>query len=1051
MIGKKKFPRWIVVLVILGLIIVCIEIAIVLFLQGRSHTLNSKPLVLIHTPINHSQNWLGEGLLVHATARQNNGLRRIELWVDNTLVDARDAPGGEAPTLLIFSNYWFAREDGFHELIVRAIAADGTEGQASITVTSLSQDEPLSAIHTVEEGETIESIAEEYSISPVDLVDANPEMDPSGPMPGDELTLPEEDNVPSFGGDEAPLAEEAPPLFEDEPPASFGNVMELLLHPFVTLDISTGQPTGLRVEFERATTDQPYEGLHCYIGLGEISPLWYPDQDLDQSTDESFVAEDGIWALATHLDGPLAPVVYWPRNRALPLNISCVGINAGGTQALDLGLWNDSIPPEQWGGSLLSRSATGADGSFRVDFRITRMDGASEGVPLILDDTMTPPTNAHLRHNITSDITNLAWSYNPPSDEAAIDGFRIFLNGTLQWVEPAGARLSLLPPQWYHPPCGSSYTFYVTAYRMVGEEIYESIPALASLEQPETDCAREIEITFLTLRTFDLGSDGNYEDRSGDVGPPYGYFFANERQVSFDGGSLGRGLDDAIGFSHYTTYDIGEIAANRIFNFNGSPSLVVDVPPGEPLEFGFHIMDEDSGRCHDANDPGCDDLICENWVTLYQDDPYISSRDNYGGELDQVHTGVMVSQNGKCEITYQIGPALGSPIGSGAVGDEPLPWLEVENYDASEDLGQVRIHVRNTGSATWANRDLNVELQTRGGESLGIFTWEDFTLEPGERFILTDSDMVLNAPYDACVLIDPFNEVSEEGETSRTRSHQPVCPLLPDLIISNLSYNSTYGQLHVTVQNIGDHDLENRTVSLETYLPDNSPLFNNRSFPHISIERGSSQVLILSGVDERMHQLMQGGYSVVVNPVNTILESNIRNNSHSVPATTQIRIRIKQLRVLYHYRESTDFYFTAYAGSGSQRRRVANYHFDNIDLDCDPYNAYLDNNRRMCYQELYPPFGDVDTNWFTFSGDETIEINVRSTHRSGYDQTLTYTWRLNDGQIDPSWGSSRDCNNFNDYDQWVLFLEPYDSDYTRYYDPLHVSNALQFHVCAENP
>ena len=1042
--NKKKLSRWWILLGILALLVLCLGAISFVYFQGRSRTINSRPLVLIHIPFNHAQAMLTDGVLVHATARADNGLHRVELWVDNTLVGARDAAEGDAPSMLVFSDYWFAREVGDHELIVRAIAADGTEGQASIMITSLPQDEPLSATHTVEEGETLASIAEDYGISPEVLADANPGLDPSGPMPGDELTLPDEEESPAPGGDEAPLPEGGePPLSEDDPPAAFGSVFELLLEPFISFDIGAGQPTGLRVEFVSAVTDQPYESLHCYIGLGEISPLWYPDQDLDQSTDESFVAEAGIWSLDTYMGGELAPVVYWPRNRALPLNISCVGINAGGTQALDLGLWDGSIPTEQWGGSLLSRSAAGADGSFQVDFSITRLGDASEAVPLILDDTMTPPTNAHLRHQITSNVTNLAWDYNPTSNDAAIDGFRIFLNGTLQWVEPASARLSRLPPEWYHPPCGTAYTFGVTAFRLEDGEVYESYPALRILEQPEEECYREVEVTFLTLRTFELGFDGNYEHRTGDAGPPYGYFFANERQVSFDGGSLGRGLDDAFGFTDYTTYDLGEMAANRIWNFTGTPSVTVDVPDGEPFEFGFHIMDEDSGQD--------DQLMCEKWDTLYQDDPYNPNRDNYDNQLDEVHTGIMVSQNGKCEITYQIGPASGSPVGSGAAGEEPLPWLEVENFDVSEDLGQVRVHVRNTGSATWANRDLNVKLQTREGESLGIYTWEAFTLEPGVRSILAGSDMVLSAPYDACVLIDPFNEVTEEGEPSGLRSHQPVCPQLPDLTITNVTYNPSYGQLQVTVRNVGEHALESRTVALETYLPDGSPLYITRSTPNVSIERGFSQVFTLIGVDESIRQRMQGGYTVVVNPDNTILESNTRNNSRSMPGATQIRIRIKELRTLYHYRDSTDFYFTAYAGSGNQRRQVANYHFNNIDLTCDPYNLYLDNDRRMCYQYLWPPLGDVDTNWFAFSGDETLEINVRSTHRGGFDQTHTYTWRLNDGQIDPDWGSMHDCNNFNDYDQWVLFLEPYDSDYTRYYDPVHVSNALLFHVCTENP
>ena len=101
----------------------------------------------------------------------------------------------------------------------------------------------------------------------------------------------------------------------------------------------------------------------------------------------------------------------------------------------------------------------------------------------------------------------------------------------------------------------------------------------------------------MTLETFNLGGDGRYEDRHGDVGPAYGHFFANEKQITFDGGDLGSGLDMPNGLRHDTVYSLSDMSADRTWRFSGSNSVIVDVPEGGSFEFGYHIMDEDSGSC----------------------------------------------------------------------------------------------------------------------------------------------------------------------------------------------------------------------------------------------------------------------------------------------------------------------------------------------------------------------------------------------------------------------------------------------------------------------
>ena len=76
--------------------------------------------------------------------------------------------------------------------------------------------------------------------------------------------------------------------------------------------------------------------------------------------------------------------------------------------------------------------------------------------------------------------------------------------------------------------------------------------------------------------------------------------------------------------------------------------------------------------------------------------------------------------------------------------------------------------------------------------------------------------MFLDPPYDACVVIDPFDDVLELFERFEVMFHTPICPRLPDLAITHVYYESTYGhRIRAVVQNIGDEVVENRTVEFD--------------------------------------------------------------------------------------------------------------------------------------------------------------------------------------------------------------------------------------------
>lgn len=947
----------------------------------RDQAFNSRPLVLIHSPTNNYRMKTGEMIVVHATAREDRGLQRIEFWADDQLVKAVE-PEEEKPINLVLSSGWVPEASGRHQLVVRAYSSDQVSGQAAVDVFAEPADQESPVLHQVEEGETLESIGGMYGLSPVELSAANPDLSDNGPEPGAELVIP--DTGPD-GPPPAPLPEDAgePPEPEGDPPL---RAVPGIFGVFQRFASST-ERIPLKLEITELRTGSFYDGLHCYLSLADSLPQWYPDRDHDQSTDESFIPLDGgWWETEPDLEGDHAPLISWPGDQDLPVSISCVGIS-GGAEAVNLGSRDLAIPPEEWDGTARELTLEGGADDLYLAYRISRQDQTPSGVPLYLDPDMTPPTNVHLNDRRRS----LEWDYFPEEDEEPIDGFRIYLNGNLQWVEPPDARESGIPYEWFNPPCDSTYNFSVTAFRIGFPDGPESYPGIALIEQRLEDCRREIQIAFLSLETFDLGGDGRYEDRHGDIGPVYGYFYANEKQITFDAGHEGRGLDMPNGLRHNTTYDLADMSADPTWHFSGMNGTIVEVPPGGSFEFGYHLMDRDTGRCRDSDDRGCNDLICEGFS--------FRVNDTSTGALDYVHEGTLMSENRRCQVSYRWQPALDSPVGTGGENQEPLPWLELRDFYVSERTGEVELTLRNTGSATWPWRDLDIELQTREGESLGVYTWPEFVLETGRTTTLTHPEMVLGPPYDACVVIDPDDEVLEGPERTSAMFHSPVCPRLPDLVITDVMYRSEAGgQLNVTVQNNGSGPVDNKGLRVTTSLPDGTPLGLDYNYPSITLAPGESHVFILPEA-EAVRDAMAAGYRVTVNPPDTFLEEDHSNNHYDVSEAAELRLYWQTIEAPYVVRNTVEFDLDAYILSGPERVKVADF---SINQDINWGSCFEDSYCIRIYHREY----EYDTNWFEIYGDQKLEIVLTVSHPG----TLRDDYPLREVFTPPTWGAGPPFN-----------------------------------------
>ncbi|NIS79294.1 MAG: hypothetical protein GTO14_03530 [Anaerolineales bacterium] len=822
----------------LVLVLICLMIALVGWIfqtRMRANLRELRPLVLIHTPHNQQKFALGEAVTIHAIVREQGGVERIELWVDGDFVTEEIAPE-EVPTSLVLHTAWTADSVGMHSIIIRARSAGGVEGQASLRV------EVLGEIFPPEEGEVGADLA------------------PAGT----------EDDQPAVGVGLAPSGNAMEPEEHVAAPGSVEEVAERLGVPSVDAPARGDEPLVLRVEILGLQTDRHYGGLHCYLGSGDIPPRWYPDEDGDQSTDESFPSlGGGAWDVASTLSGELAPSFPTTSMDPIDLDVTCVGLTHGGMEAVEIGRVFKSIGPDEWDGITRRAGSTDIEGHFDLDYRVGSAVGSAPGHRIELDLGMTPPINLRLG------AWTLEWDYQPRPGEEEIDGFRVFLNDVLQWTEPADARQSYLPYEWVNPPCEQDYRFHVDAFRGEDWSPASNTLTIPGGEPGSEECERTLIVEFETLETFDLGRDQDHDDW---VGPVDGSFYAGDQEVRFDTRCSGSGrLCDIMGLGHFETYSIHDLTTNW---GSGTSTIIVNVPPDEDLVVGFAITD------HDWRDT---DPVCADWRPIWSED------------MDRVqHTGVGGREVG-CDVSFTVRPAFGSPRGE-AGGPPPLPLLGVTNLTVDEDTGRLEIHVRNNGTATWPGRDLDVIVRWPSGALIGQYVFPELILQPGRTIILHDPELVPGPypPLGACVLLDPGNQVPEEDDYWPGWTRGEWCRPLPDLTLTDVVVDQVNGRLLATVQNIGPGSIENRTLNLEIRLQDDRTIVPEHGWSDVSMEPWEARVLIWEAMPEGVREILMEGYQVIVDPYNRIAETDGFNNTYTVPAGGDFRIMWVAVDVPYY-------------------------------------------------------------------------------------------------------------------------------------------------------
>jgi LysM repeat protein len=137
------------------------------------------PDIAFQEPATGAQVDLGESVMVFATARDEKGVTRTELWVDGQFVVQQDSPDPNGVTPLSLVHYWVAATPGTHSLIVQAYNSQGAMGTSPVIYVDVSGEppqEPTTAQYTVQPGDDPQKVAQKTGTTVTVLKKENPTM-----------------------------------------------------------------------------------------------------------------------------------------------------------------------------------------------------------------------------------------------------------------------------------------------------------------------------------------------------------------------------------------------------------------------------------------------------------------------------------------------------------------------------------------------------------------------------------------------------------------------------------------------------------------------------------------------------------------------------------------------------------------------------------------------------------------------------------------------------------------------------------------------------------
>ncbi|MBN1267295.1 MAG: hypothetical protein JXA25_17520 [Anaerolineales bacterium] len=401
----------------LGLIVLVVSILWI-------HEGVSIPSVLIHTPSPAMRVKVGDVVPVHSTSSDpENKIVRVELWVDNRLVEVNTSSEGSS----VFSTAmaWQPVEPGSYIILVRAVNGENNTGQASLTIdvedpnTMMEEEDPLDQEpdNAFDDG-LVSFPPGGYSggIQPAELIAASFLENTSDTMlPPDPDRQVSEAEVVDFLGD-------------------------LLLNQEELQDGSGwAELSATRFEVNRV-----YDRIYVYVSIADG-----PVQRCPERNDEYF-APDGerSWDIGEYLAGENRIQLLVQDGGSF--NLIVEGYGWKGSELSYLGRVEMENSSDFWDGRDIIVESEGGDG-FLLSYQV-------DGPEFVPKDGIPAPQNLGMTELLGDDYVHWVWHGNRES----IDGFRIYRDHVLVGTVPAENSFYALR---ILPPCNEIATYTITAYK----------------------------------------------------------------------------------------------------------------------------------------------------------------------------------------------------------------------------------------------------------------------------------------------------------------------------------------------------------------------------------------------------------------------------------------------------------------------------------------------------------------------------------------------------------------------------------------------------------
>lgn len=559
---KSKVP------LLLGCLVAIVLLFVLVILGGFLYSTTSasgQSIISIRAPQEGDQLIAGQPVQVRALARDDHKVTRIELWIDNVLIDVQESntPGGINPFPLLTT--WYPTE-GVHTLVVRAFNGRGNSFQASMYVTAavladrdadgIADDAdacPDAAGSAAAEGcpdrdfdgvtDATDLCPDEAGLPPTGCPapsdgdrDGDGMLDHADACP-DEVGSPLADGCPDADGDGTPDGVDACPA---EPGAGADGCPEpgggLPPDPVPDGGADVPMPRPGDAPPDPADDPEPEEGVGpmeafplpeeanmipleieaymlfirgsfdsawCYVRLGDEDPRRY---DFEPDGDQ-------MWNIAEEFSGENSVRILHAENEPLTASLNCFGANEG-EEPVEITPLSTVHPPEEWDGRNLSIQDAGVTIEVRYHICAPSCDETILQTPLLAPVTTGPIGNGPY---------TLRWRWG--GNESEISGFVIArrINSSVEYIwldNPSARSLDLAA---YMPACGERVTFDAVAFRHVdGGTAYSARSNV--VEWAGDPCMYTASVTFTTIEVHNPPAD---EEGLHRPGPIYGNFWVS--------------------------------------------------------------------------------------------------------------------------------------------------------------------------------------------------------------------------------------------------------------------------------------------------------------------------------------------------------------------------------------------------------------------------------------------------------------------------------------------------------------------------------------------